>query len=311
MSMNTNIGTDATNSEGQRTPRILVPLDGSELAAKALPIAETLCRQLSAQLDLVSVVPYLVLPYIGSETYIPSDVYQQIEDDRLRAARQHLEHAAATAREHGIQVQTHLRHGDAVASLLDFVRESRSELIVMTTHGRTGLARFALGSVADRVVRSGEAPVLLFRSFAPPTQEQTLSHALIPLDGSALAEVPVFSLVPLLAGPVLRLITLMRVTDLRDGVAGEKPAEDYLNGLRQRLIERLKGRDCDVNQVVYEGANPAETIVGCTSDGAYDLVLMATHGEAGVGRWAFGGVTDRVLRDGQTPLLLVHPLHTS
>jgi nucleotide-binding universal stress UspA family protein len=60
--------------------------------------------------------------------------------------------------------------------------------------------------------------------------------------------------------------------------------------------------------LVRTSKNPAASIVEVSQDGACDLVLMSTHGEAGIGRWAFGGVTDRVLRDGQTPLLLVHPL---
>ena len=85
----------------------------------------------------------------------------------------------------------------------------------------------------------------------------------------------------------------------------------YLNAVRKRLIDRLGDRDCAVSVLVRSSENPAASIVASTQnsqDGACDLVLMSTHGEAGIGRWAFGGVTDRVLRDGQTPLLLVHPL---
>jgi nucleotide-binding universal stress UspA family protein len=291
-----------------------VPLDSSELAEKALPVAEFLCRRLDAELHLVSVVPFLVLSYIGNQAYIPADVYQRIEEDRERATSQYLEQAAAAVQKSENQglvyVQTHIEHGDAASSLLDIARDAQIDLIVMTTHGRTGIARFALGSVADRVVRGGAAPVLLIRSFATTStssdQEIKLEHALVPLDGSPQAEAPLFSLAPLLAGPVLHTVTLLRVADTRDGEPGEQLCQRYLDTVRQRLDERLQGTDCAVNQVVCAGDNPAAIIVAGTADGAYDFVLMATHGEAGIGRWAFGGVTDRVLRDGEFPLLLVH-----
>jgi nucleotide-binding universal stress UspA family protein len=79
--------------------------------------------------------------------------------------------------------------------------------------------------------------------------------------------------------------------------------------VRQRLIDRLGDRDCTVSVLVRTSKNPAASIVEVSQDGECDLVLMSTHGEAGIGRWALGGVTDRVLRDGKTPLLLAHPGH--
>ena len=135
--------------------RILVPLDGSELAAKALPVAEGLCRQLSAQLDLVSIVPPTVLPYIGGGPYIPGDVYMRIDTERAQEAEKYLVSTAATMRERGIHSQARLGRGDPASGVLDTAKEIGTMLIVMTTHGRTGLARFALGSVADRLVRGG------------------------------------------------------------------------------------------------------------------------------------------------------------
>lgn len=295
--------------DGEKPMRILVPLDGSELAAKALPVAEGLCRQLAAHLDLVSIVPPTVLPYIGGGPYIPGDVYTQIDTERAQEAEKYLTSTAAQMREHGITSQAHLGRGDPASGVLDTAQELGTTLIVMTTHGRTGLARFALGSVADRLVRGGIAPVLLIRSFPELPHGQDLSHALIPLDGSSLAEAPVFSLVPQLAGAVFRTITLLRVADPRDGEDGEhgrQKCEDYLTAVRQRLLERLGDRECAISVLVRSAKNPSASIVEASQDGACDLVLMATNGEAGIGRLAFGGVTDRVLRDGKTPLLLAH-----
>ena len=290
--------------------RILVPLDGSDLAAKALSVAEFLCQKLSAQLDLVSVLQPTVLPFVGGEPYVPGEVYVQIDTERTREAQRYLHEVAQSARARGITTQTHLERGDASSRLLDMATELHSTLIVMTTHGRTGLARFALGSVADRVVRGGAAPVLLVRSFPPLAREQVLSHALVPLDGSLLAETPLFSLVPLLAEKVLHTVTLMRVADPRDGEMGRQMCENYLTAVRQRLVDRLGERDCAISILVRSNTSPSQSIIECARDGECDLVLMSTHGEAGIGRLAFGGVADRVLRDGKTPLLLAHPPRT-
>src|SRR5690348_5249327 len=268
--------------DSERQMHILVPLDGSELAAKALPIAEGLCRQLSAQLDLVSIVPPTVLPYIGGGPYIPGDVYTRIDAERAQEAEKYLASTAAEMRERGIHTQARLGRGDPASRVLDTAQELGSLLIVMTTHGRTGLARFALGSVADRLVRGGVAPVLLMRSFHELDHDQGLSHALIPLDGSPLAEAPGFSLVPQLAGAVLRTITLLCEADPRDGEDGRQMCENYLTAVRQRFVDRLGDRtgDCAVSVLVRSSKNPAASIVEASEDGECDLVLMATNGEA-------------------------------
>lgn len=331
--MTTNAPVPETTGNGNGNggqARLLVPLDGSELAAKALPVAEGLCRQLAARLDLVSIVPPTVLPYIGGGPYIPGDVYLRIDTERAQEVERYLVATAAEIRTRGLTIQAHLGRGDPASGVLDTAQALGALLIVMTTHGRTGLARFALGSVADRLVRGGVAPVLLLRSFPEPVhgQDQSLSHALIPLDGSPLAETPLFSLVPQLAGAVFRAITVLRVADPRDGEEGRQRCETYLAAVRQRLVDHLDhldrlgrlgrlgrldragdragDRDCAISVLVRSGKNPAASIVEASQDGACDLVLMATNGEAGIGRLAFGGVTDRVLRDGTTPLLLAH-----
>jgi nucleotide-binding universal stress UspA family protein len=294
-------------AEREATFRVLVPLDGSDLAAKALPVAEYLCLQLAGELHLVRAVPTLVVPYIPDGSYIPPEVYQQLADEQVGQAREYLDHVAADERARGVSVQSHIERGDAASVILDLASRLRPTLVLMTTHGRTGLARFALGSVADRVVRGGEAPVLLMRSFPELRQGLDLSHALVPLDASPLGETPLFSIALQLAGSVIRTMTLLRVADPRDGQRGISDAEAYLEEVRKRFIGQLEGRECTVSRLVRVSSSPAQSIVQCSQDGECDLVLMSTHGEAGIGRLAFGSITDRVLRDGRTPLLLVHP----
>lgn len=276
-----------------------------------MPVAEAICGQIAGELDLTMVLQPLVLPLVGGDAYVPGDIYQRIDNERAQEAKKYLDTVAVQVNDHSIPAQIHLERGDPASRLLDLANALGSALIVMTTHGRTGLARFALGSVADRVVRGGEAPVLLIRSFPTPGQEPhqgtKLAHALVPLDGSPQSEAPLFTVTQLLAGLVFRTITLLRVADPRDGEMGRQLCENYLTAVRQRLVDQLGDRDCAVSALVRSSKNPAATIVETSQDGACDLVFMSTHGEAGIGRWAFGGVTDRVLRDGKTPLLLAHP----
>ncbi len=304
--MSTNTPAPSTSEPGKAL-RVLVPLDGSDLAALALPIAEFICQRISGHLDVVTVLQPTVLPYVGGEPYLPADIYQRIDTERTQNAQQYLDAEATKARDRNVLTETHLDRGDPASRLLDLANELGSALIVMTTHGRTGLARFALGSVADRVVRGGVAPVLLIRSFPPFAHEQDLSRVLVPLDGSLPSEAPLFALAPLLAGTVFRTITLLRIVDPRDGEMGRHLCENYLTAVRQRLLDQLGDRDCTISVLVRSSKNPAAAIVETSQDGECDLVFMSTHGEAGIGRWAFGGVTDRVLRDGKTPLLLAHP----
>jgi nucleotide-binding universal stress UspA family protein len=301
--------------QGRAQTRVLVPLDGSELAAKALPIAEYLCRQLGAELHLARVLPSVITPFIASETYVPPEIYQQMADQQKSQAIRYLGQVTASAREHGVHaVATSIvEFNDTASALLDLADQLQPHLIVMTTHGRTGLARFALGSVADRVVRGSATPVLLVRAFPSEAATGTaarageLAHALVPLDGSPLGEAPLVSGALLLAGPVFRTITLLRVVDPRDGNEGRQQAERYLDEVRQRLLERLEGRPCIVTTRIRVGGSPAQCIVETAAEESCDLVFMATHGETGFGRLAFGSTTDRVIRDSQLPLLLIHP----
>ena len=294
----------------QDTFTILVPLDGSERAARALPVAEDLCQRLAGEIALIRVLPLTPLPFSLSPDYFPPATYQQMVTDQERLAREYLDHVVAEIQQRGARAQGHVQYGDPSAAIIDAIPTLRISMVVMTTHGRTGLARFALGSVADRVVRGGGVPVLLVRSFPLDEKQAPPRRALVPLDGSPLAELALFTIALQLAGPVLREITLARVVDPRDGPEGVQAAEAYLDLTRRRFVERLDGRECAVTTLTRSGS-PAASILDCAHEQASDLILMSTHGEAGIGRLAFGSVADRILRDGDTPILLVRPPETA
>ena len=304
-----------SSSTGSRHDRpafgILVPLDGSELAAHAMPVAEELARQLGGELQLVQVLPFPVMPYMATAQYMPGEIYDEVAAEQVSLAQENLERAAATAREHGVsRVKIYIERGDTAATLLKMTVSLGSRLVVMTTHGRTGLSRLVLGSIADRMVRGGSVPVLLIRSFPTGktgTAAADLRRVLVPLDGSSLAE-KALDITLELAGSVLHEITLLRVVDQRDGSDALHQADAYLQIVRDRIVGLLSGRDCSVICRMLAGS-PAECITDSAEAGE-GMVIMATHGEAGIGRWTIGTTTDRILRDGRSPLLmLVHPAY--
>lgn len=292
---------------------MLVPLDGSERAERALPLARRLARAMESQLLLLRVLPITAWPVGASPGLsVPLDprTYQNLIDEETRTAREYLEQVAATLQADGLTARTSLMRGDPAAVILDAQQRERVGLIVMATQGRTGLARVALGSVADRVVR-GEpapqtrAPVLLVRAAGGDDRSPVrLDSALVPLDGSALGEAALETVIGL-AGRVLRRITLVRVVRPEVPAGETTEARRYLDEVSARLAQRLVDHQVTVESAVLYGDPAAE--IARSAEGEADLVIMATRARTGVERWAYGSVADGVLRDVRAPLLLVRP----
>jgi nucleotide-binding universal stress UspA family protein len=296
-----------------------VPLDGSTLAERALPVAERLAGRLGVSLVLARVVTVTPVPLASSYMPLPSEAYQQIVDDERQLADEYLQKQAKLLRERGRTVMTFLAEGDAASALLDICSMEQIRLVVMTTHGRTGLVRFATGSVADRLVRYGHVPVLLLRSYsrrAPVSEtaiasesmtslsDRQLDSILVPLDGSALAETAL-PVVWELAGRVAHTITLLRVVPFTADAQARNLAVRYLEAHAQELQAQLATRDCRVGTVVRDGVVPSEKVIEA-AEAEGSLIVMATHGWGGMKRWVLGSVADQVLHTARVPVLLIH-----
>src|ERR687886_894781 len=272
--------------------QILVPLDGSELAERALPCAERLGLATGATLHLVHVVelaPPLTWPF--APAYVPGGIHGDLVAQETQQATAYLDKMRERVAAGGVHVRTEQMVGYAAATLLDYERDAGIDLVVMCSHGRTGLARFALGSVAERLLHHGTAPVLLVRPFGDPV---SLEHAVVPLDGSERAE-KALQVVDQLARDVVHEVTLLRVI----GTAEEAPdAERYLEEAAGRLTQQhlVWGRR-------VEQGDPAGTILNVA--GTDKLVVMVTRGRSGLARWALGSVADRVAHGGVAAVLLV------
>ena len=142
--------------------RILVPLDGSEMAQQVLPPVTSVAQAVGAEVFLFQVAVDQPASMLGSEWfYLPA---KGLSEEEEREAQAYLERVADSLREGGIRVFTGTQIGPVVESIMEYAEANGIDLIAMCTHGRTGLARWTLGSVADRVLRAGSTPMLLVRA---------------------------------------------------------------------------------------------------------------------------------------------------
>ena len=140
--------------------KILVPLDGSELAKKALDEAEKLANCFSAEIVLFEVVPFM--PIFGSPELVTPLI---VDEKQKEAAEKYLVNLSDGLKKKGFKASAVVRTGQQVAvEIIDFAKESGADLLVMCTHGRSGISRWVLGSVALKVLTRAETPILLIRS---------------------------------------------------------------------------------------------------------------------------------------------------
>ena len=276
--------------------RVLVPLDGSPLSEAAMPIAEQLASDHEAEVVLVEVLEGQGTPGLEMEAEHQAEVYLRRMTDRLR--------------DRGLaRVRTSIWHGEAAQAIANAVTRERVDLVVMSTHGRSGLNRLRFGSVAESVVRKAPVPALLVRDVAT-WNRGGIDRILVPLDWSVASE-GVLPIVSCLAGPFDFEVELLHVVEnvrpYPDSYATDKAAyyqdiEAYL----ARVAAPLEARGIRIRQTVRHGF-PAEVIPAVAAETKSGLVAMSTHGRSGLGRLLLGSVSESVLRSVSVPVLLWKP----
>jgi len=294
--------------------RILVPLDGSQRAERAVPLAARVARATGGSLALLQALSVpgelvsFVAPALEPSTLGPD----------LDAAKGYLDAVAATIE--GLTVETAVRSGPAPSAIAAFAREYNADAIMLCSHGEASLAHRVLGSVAERLVHSAPVPVLVLREQGPlpaeyaPEGEARL-RVLVPLDGAPGAEealLPAATLALTLAAPGLGTLDLLRV--LAPGASGDDrdAAEGYLAGVVERLRQgEMKGLELPMAWFVAEGRDAAQAVLdvatGGLGNGGYDLVAIATPPADRAHHWPLGDAIERILRATKLALLLAHP----
>ncbi len=291
--------------------RILVPLDGSQLAEVVLPYAEELAGRLGSEVTLLSVSESDETDrYHEALTYI-----MRMVEPTKQGAERNL--GKLVAKE--VKVDSRTLVGHPADEIVDYAGKADIGLIVMATHGRSGIKRLALGSVAEKVVRTAKQPVALIRAKGarPDVREKgILNKALVPLDGSKESEAAIpyiEELASRLKGEVVLFQVLApthyvsageTATQVPYTVEEMKPLKVSAGDYLKKVAGRLEGKGITTRSEVRVGS-AAEEIIKLADELYVDMVAMSTHGRSGVSRWAFGSVADKVLHAGNTPLLLV------
>jgi nucleotide-binding universal stress UspA family protein len=274
--------------------RIMVPTDGSPESEKAVPIAQQIARAQNAEVVLIHVLQPIALEFTGVEAPADPDLYETLLQSMEGQARADLDRLRTSLESDSVRARWLAPRGFAASTLLDYERKELPDLLVMATHGRTGLARFALGSVADRLVREGTVPVLLVRRETPA--DATMASAIVMLDGSDVAE-RALPVVEQLAGKPLRSITLFRAVMEPDE---RGTALAYLKTVAARFVFADAGVEMACTVAV---GDPRQTVAQIAR--GHDLVILATHGRGGFDRLRHGSVAEAIVRELENPTLLV------
>ncbi|MBM4186720.1 MAG: universal stress protein [Gemmatimonadetes bacterium] len=291
--------------------RVVVPLDGSGFARRALPVATALADRAGAWLTLVSVYRSRY-----DQRFFSEDPHAESEREAQLAWLE--QEAQSLGMVGGRPVQFELLEGQPAPTLAGWLRRARPDLVVMTTHGRGPWSRFWLGSVADGLLKDTTVPTLLLR---PEVTSEPASwrRILVTLDLSAGSDSVLAAVTPiarLLDAEITLLHVVVQAPFVSMGLGAEGAVTlptDYTQRLRAEaesrlsgLVETLRSEGMRSSFRVHHGSNPAEAILTELATGNYDLAALATRAPEGVARVVLGSVADKIIRAAEVPVLVTH-----
>jgi nucleotide-binding universal stress UspA family protein len=294
--------------------RILIPLDGSKTAENVLPYARTIGKTLKIPIELMGVVDIADMA-----AHISAEKDPHLDRLMIAAEQNRKTYLDGIAQSFsGVSLKCIIERGNPEDVIIERAATDKNTLIAMATHGRSGMNRWLLGSVTEKVLRGASNPLLLVRAAeeAKTDGEAKVKSVLVPLDGSELAEKAMPKAKELAKALNLEII-LFRAYELP--AAAYYGSEDYLpnyeelagqvkEGAKSYLdakVAALKAEGLEkVSMVLMEGPGPDE-IISFARKSPDTLVAMCTHGRSGVKRWMLGSVTEKVVRHSGDPVLVV------
>ena len=307
--------------------RILVCLDGSELAERILPFVRLFAKGFRAPVHLLQVVPPLT-PDLGNQ---PGGPFIELAFQLRKRAEMYLTEVRESLADAGVDVTFTVEEGDVASKVIAEAESTPDTLVAVTTHGRSGAARWLMGSVTSKVLTATDVPLLILRTGAHEhlALRETLERIIVPLDGSEAAEM-VLPSVAALAKAIDLEVVLVRVTpsggdylrymeyhyELGPGSTlarvYEGPFEEYSKDSEAKAMEYLRKITADlegqgvkkVQQKLLHG-DAAEAIATEAANTEHNLVAMTTHGRSGIDRWVLGSVADKVVRECGDPVFII------
>jgi nucleotide-binding universal stress UspA family protein len=292
--------------------KILLPLDGSELAEAAIPYVKDLAGQLEAEIYLLHACPPEHQMYLHMH-----QIYMNSIADKLRKRMEPSE------QEHGLKVQAEVIVGEATKIIFDYVKLKSIDMVVMTAHGTSGIRPWAMGNVADKITRGVGVPTLLIRVNDAKIVEgkKLIQKILVTLDNSDASKISIPYAVQL-AKKLKADITLFSMAQtvyaqningagIGAGMgAGIGVNWDAIDSATKKYTDEYIEADIakegiNVNHFSNVGLDAAFEILEMEKKIQADLVVMATRGRSSIARWALGSVAEKVLREGNRPILMI------
>jgi nucleotide-binding universal stress UspA family protein len=294
---------------------LLIPLDGSKTAERVLPYARVLATTLKIPVELIGVIDIAEMALHVAADKVP--YLETLIEDEVKNSAGYLKGIAGTFS--GVSVKCTVEKGRAEEVVIERAAASKNTLITMATHGRSGLNRWLLGSVTEKVLRAASNPVLIVRAHGAAKIDgvSTLKTITVPLDGSALAE-SVLPGVAELAKALKTEVVLIRAfnvpaytyagvedyyasnyDEMRKVFADE--AREYL----EKKVAELKYQGIEKVSFVPVEGHAADEIIALGRKTGDNLIAMCTHGRSGVKRWVLGSVTETVVRHADDPVLVI------
>jgi len=285
--------------------KVLVSLDSSSLAERTIPYARAIAARK------------------GSEVILFTVATSGIRFDR--PLESYLDNIAKDLKMQGITASPVIAYGDTADQIIDFADANKTDLIIMSTHGHAGIKRWVLGSIAQKVLQGTNIPVLLVKSKAPEIPLVEFRKVLLPLDGSAFAEIAISHVKELAEGSETEVV-LLQVTEPPPPIADAPPGwadgvplnwADYadkliaqMRGQALQYLEKVKttfeDKGIKIRSHVAVG-KATEKIMHVAQGENVDLIVMGTHGRSGISRWVHGSVASGIEAESLQPLLLIRP----
>jgi nucleotide-binding universal stress UspA family protein len=305
--------------------RILLPLDGTEFAKMSIPYGEELAGRLGSELILYHVY--------GHEHKFQAHMHQAYLDRLAETVKRNIIKCGVKGTK--VKVTTEIAAGEPTENICNLVNNKKVDLIIMTAVSASGLKiGKMLGSVTDHLCRTVPIPVLLIRPQdiqRIESKQPLINRILLPLDGSQLSRLAL----PIGEELAIRLkvkITLFQMAALlhvydygygmgynaidpaysmkyniyADYAKLEEEEKKRVTAEMVGLESELKQQGFDVNYIITSGTDPTNEIIKAGKEAGADLTVMSTHGRSGLDRWVLGSVTEKILRYGEMPLLLVN-----
>ena len=290
--------------------RILVPVDGSDIATKALDFGIERAKLHGAQLTIAF---SMNIVQIAASSEEPADVTdpRPLLDALENEANAIFASAEERAKRAGVVAERAELEGSPASAILTEAQSICPDLIVMGTHGRRGFERFAVGSTAEDVIRASSVPVFVVPKRADKRRTGPLTRALVAVDGSPAAELALRFACDLARAEGTR-VTLCGVIDEVDSRWDDLDRSEFLEVEKKKHAKRLldeskalaQSLGADVATSLRQG-KAADEILAAAAGAEADCIMMGTHGRAGIPRFILGSVAEGVLRASTVPVCAI------